>query len=165
MATEPRIRRSTWRGFTSVLALMSFVVVLVSGVVLFFVPPGRVANWSNIQLLGLSKTQWQLLHTSFSLLFVLAAILHLAFNWRPMVTYFKSRPPRRFSFGWQWIIPLLICAAVFIAAAQDRWPLSKLTEWRQEIKQSYNEPSSRPAHATNEARQGKQRRLRGGRNG
>ncbi len=44
-----------WRAMTSVLIAASFLLVVVSGVVLFVSPPGRVANWGNWRMVGLTK--------------------------------------------------------------------------------------------------------------
>lgn len=38
--------RFMWRAMTSVLVAASFLLLLISGVVLFVSPPGRVVNWS-----------------------------------------------------------------------------------------------------------------------
>jgi len=160
--------------------LLSFALVLVSGVVLYFVPPGRVANVSDILLLGLNKTQWQVLHVSSSLLFLAAAFLHLVFNWRPMKTYFKDRATRRFGISWQWVFPVLICALFLWGSVRGVWPFHYISQWHQQIKQSYDEggqgmgrraqslATTQPAAAaeTPESGQGRgvQRRIRGGRN-
>jgi len=130
--------RANVRGFTSVLTMLSFCVLAVSGVVLFFVPPGRVANFSDVRLLGFDKTQWQVLHVSFSLLFVVAAITHMLLNWGALVTYFRNRRTRQFSPGWRWVMPLLICAVVFWGSAAGAWPFSLISQWHREIKDSYD---------------------------
>lgn len=45
------------RQLTSFIITFAFVVIAISGVILYIVPPGRVANWTNWQLLGLGKEQ------------------------------------------------------------------------------------------------------------
>ena len=55
----------SWKPFTSFFILLSFVVLLLSGVVLYVAPPGRIANWTQWQF-GLDKEQWQALHTVFA---------------------------------------------------------------------------------------------------
>ena len=58
---------------------------------LYIAPPGRVTHWSNWTLFWLTKTQWQAIHTVFSLLFVGMAGIHLYFNWKPILTYFRTK--------------------------------------------------------------------------
>jgi len=47
--------RFMWRAMTSVFIAASFLLLLVSGAVLFVSPPGRVANWSNWRMIGLTN--------------------------------------------------------------------------------------------------------------
>ncbi len=42
------------RAFTAMMMLLSFVLETISGIVLYIVPPGRVANWTNWKIWGLT---------------------------------------------------------------------------------------------------------------
>ena len=75
------------RGFTSLLLMGLFVVLGLSGAMLYASPRGRVANWTDWTLLGLEKGQWEGLHLNGSLLFLIVAVLHLVLNWRPFWGY------------------------------------------------------------------------------
>ncbi len=44
------------KGFVSLLTFGSFLIMTVTGLVLYFVPHGRVAYWVDWKLLGLTKT-------------------------------------------------------------------------------------------------------------
>ena len=46
------------RGFVSLLTALSFLIMAVSGLILFIVPEGRIANWHDWRFLGLTKNQW-----------------------------------------------------------------------------------------------------------
>ena len=81
----------SWKAFVSFYIVFSFVVLGVSGIVLYVAPPGRVANWSVWTLVALSKAQWQAVHTIFSFVFLVAASFHLYFNWKVLVAYVKSK--------------------------------------------------------------------------
>ena len=80
-----------WKVFTSFYVVFSFVVLAVSGIVLYIAPPGRIANWSIWRIALLSKAQWQSVHTIVALLFLVAAGFHIYFNWRVLVAYLKSK--------------------------------------------------------------------------
>lgn len=84
-------KRFSWKPFTSFLILCAFLVILLSGLVLYVAPPGRIANWTHWMLGPLDKAQWQAMHTVFALVFVAAAVLHLVFNWRVLLAYLKTR--------------------------------------------------------------------------
>lgn len=102
MAVDPK--RFNWRAFFSLYVVLSFLVMTLTGLALFVSPPGRVANWSEWQLAGLTREQWQAIHTTFTLVFVVAGFFHLYFNWKILVSYLKSRlgrgVPRKRELTW-----------------------------------------------------------------
>lgn len=79
------------RKITSMLMLLSAIVLVVNSLVLYVVPEGRVAYWANWTFWGLSKSQWGEQHTTVGFLFVLASILHIYYNWKPIVAYMKNK--------------------------------------------------------------------------
>ena len=81
-----------WRVFISAGLLLTFLVMLVSGLVLFISPPGRVANWTDWNLFGLSKRGWQNQHIVFGFAFIILSIFHLfVINWKAFFCYIKSK--------------------------------------------------------------------------
>ncbi len=81
----------SFRRVVSLTLLLAIVMMLTTSIVLYIVPQGRVAYWSNWQLWGLSKTQWGNLHTNAGLLMLIAASFHVSFNWRPITSYMKNK--------------------------------------------------------------------------
>ena len=59
---KTNVRSFSWRGFVSVTTGLTFLGLAVTGIVLFFTPPGRIANWGGWDWLALSKYQWAGLH-------------------------------------------------------------------------------------------------------
>lgn len=81
-----------WKGFVSFSLGWSFLIIFISGIVLYIAPAGRVSNWTNWMLFGFSKAEWQAMHTIFSYTFVILSIFHLFFlNWRAFWSYFVSK--------------------------------------------------------------------------
>jgi uncharacterized membrane protein YgcG len=132
-----------WRAFTSVLIALSFVVLALTGAMLFVSPPGRVANWTNWTLLGLTKHQWIGLHVWFSATFLAVSIVHLLFNWRPLLGYFKDRLTRRVGFRLEWVAALAVSAFVFIGTRQGWPPFSSLLSFSEQVKESWEKPQAR----------------------
>ena len=60
------------RRLTSLTAALAFLMMVLTSVILYIVPHGRVAYWSDWRLWGLSKTDWGNIHTNLGLLFLLA---------------------------------------------------------------------------------------------
>jgi hypothetical protein len=139
----PRPSRFAWRAMTSVLIAASFLVMLFSGIILFVSPPGRVANWTNWDILGLRKHEWTGLHIWFSSLFLLTACAHLFFNWRPLLNYFKDRVTRRVGFRLEWLAALVICGGVFAGTRSAVPPFSSLLAFNERVKESWEKPRER----------------------
>lgn len=79
------------RKTTSLTALLAFAGMLVTSVILYIVPQGRIAYWSDWHLWGLSKTEWGNLHINLGTLFLVALFLHIYYNWRPILRYLQDR--------------------------------------------------------------------------
>lgn len=80
-----------WKAFVSLYVVFSFIVLGVSGLVLYVAPPGRIANWSTWRLALLTKAQWQAVHTLVAFVFLVAASFHLYFNWKVLMAYVRSK--------------------------------------------------------------------------
>lgn len=128
---------------TSVLIAASFTVLVASGVILFVSPPGRIANWTNWTIFGLRKHDWIALHVWFSLLFLLVAMFHLVFNWRPMLNNFKDRLTRRVGFRWEWVVALAVCAGVYAGTRAGVPPFSSLLAFSERVKEGWDQPRQR----------------------
>jgi len=83
--------RFNWRSFVSLILTVSALIMLVSGLVIYVMPEGRIAYWNDWRLLALGKEQWGAIHTLTSLLFTAAAIWHLVYNWKIFVAYLREK--------------------------------------------------------------------------
>lgn len=79
------------RRITSLTAMLSFIVMILTSIILYIVPQGRVAYWADWRLWGLSKEQWGAIHINVGFLFLFALGLHLYYNWKPVVNYLKNK--------------------------------------------------------------------------
>lgn len=82
----------SWRVFISFGLFIALFMMLISGIILYISPPGRVANWSDWQMIGLTKRGWQNQHIIFGFTFLILSMFHLFFiNWRAFLCYLKSK--------------------------------------------------------------------------
>ncbi len=132
-----------WRAFTSVLTALSFIAMILTGIILFVTPPGRFANWTGWTLIALTKHQWSGLHICFGLIFVIASAFHVYFNWRPLVNYFRNKVSRAFAWRADWALALVIFVVVFVGTLGDIAPFSTVLAWNESIKHSWETPSQR----------------------
>lgn len=80
-----------WRSFITFYIIISFLIMSISGLILYFAPPGRVAYWTEWKFIALTKTNWQAIHTIFTFIFVAATVFHIYFNWKVITSYIKSK--------------------------------------------------------------------------
>lgn len=132
-------KKFSGRAFASTLAGLSFVGMCITGIILFVVPPGRVANWTGWTIFGLTKHQWQGLHVWFSLVFMVAAVVHLVFNWRCLLSYFQSTVRKHLALRWEWGLSLLLCLVVLAGVLADVGPFASLMAWNESIKHSWDD--------------------------
>ncbi len=132
-----------WRAFFSVLSALSFLGMVFTGIILFVVPPGRIANWTGWTLLGLTKHQWIGLHDWFSIIFIAASVFHIYLNWKPLVSYFKNKVSKAFALRIEWTVALVICGIAFVGTVGEIKPFSALLAWNENIKHSWDETQER----------------------
>jgi len=65
--------------------------MLLTSVILFITPQGRVAYWADWRLWGLTKTDWGNIHINLGLLFLIALSVHIYYNWKPLISYLKNK--------------------------------------------------------------------------
>jgi len=73
---------------------LSFIGMAYTGIMLFLTPKGKIANWTDWQLLGLSKTQYTDLHITSMFVLLTFGIWHIYYNWKPLVSYLKNSTRR-----------------------------------------------------------------------
>ena len=134
-------RKFSWRAFASVLTGLSFLGMAFTGVILFVVPPGRIANWTGWTMVGLTKHQWIGLHDWFSIIFIVGAVLHVYLNWKPLVGYFMSKISKTFALRSEWLLALVVCVVVLFGTLGDVRPFSSLLVWNESIKHGYDTPA------------------------
>ena len=88
-------RQFSWRAMTSMMTTGGFLIMGVTGLMLFATPEGRLAYWVDWSLGGLTKEEWGAIHVTSSLLFLIAGFVHLWFNWRQFVAYLRHRFQQR----------------------------------------------------------------------
>ena len=79
------------RKITSLAALLSFILLMLTSIILYIVPAGRVAYWADYRLWGLTKGEWGNLHINLGVLLLLSIILHTYYNWNAVMAYMKNK--------------------------------------------------------------------------
>ena len=87
--TPARLRQPALRRITSLLLAFSSVAILVSGLILYVAPKGRIAHWTDWSVCALGKEEWAAVHINIGLLVVISAIVHVWLNWTSLWNYVK----------------------------------------------------------------------------
>ena len=137
------------RSFTTFLVALSFLMLFISGIVVYATPRGRTANWTGWTFAGLGKHDWGGIHTMSALLFVLIAGLHIFFNWKVLLNYIRSRRSTGFRLKRELAAAALVCSVVFVGTLYDLPPFGSVLAANEAIKDYWEGASSRPpvAHA------------------
>lgn len=125
------------RSFTSLLVSFSGLAMILSGLVLYIMPEGRVAYWADWRLTGLGKEQWGTMHTCLSLVFFVFAILHLYYNWRTFLSYLKDRIKQSFTLRKELVAALLISALCLHGSIVGYAPFTSVMDLGKKIKKTW----------------------------
>jgi len=123
------------RGFISLLTALSFLIMTVSGIILFVVPQGRIASWIDWRMLGLTKVQWGNMHITTSLLFALAGLWHTWLNWRALLSYFKDKTKKTVALKRELAIASILTVFFTVGAVYKTPPLNYILDFNDDIKE------------------------------
>lgn len=84
-------KKFSFRKLVSVINALSFFFMVISGIVLFFAPQGRIAYWIEWKFFYFTKDDWINIHTASWFLFLIASLFHIYFNFKPLKNYVISK--------------------------------------------------------------------------
>lgn len=117
-----------YRGLTSYFATFGFLIMAITGLVLYITPQGRVAYWVHWEFVGLTKDHWGNVHILASLLFIVAGIFHIYFNWKPLLNYLRDKVSRGLKMKRELVISGVISILVVVSGLFNVPPLSYLLD-------------------------------------
>ena len=124
------------RKITSMTMLLTLVVLTINSIVLYVVPEGRIANWADWYFLGLTKGDWGAQHTTIGFLFVFAGILHVYYNWKPIVAYMKNKAKEIKVFTGSFNVALALTVFFIVGTYYNVPPMSTIMEISEHFKDS-----------------------------
>jgi len=115
-----------------------FLIMALTGIILYFTPPGRIARWTDWRFMGMGKDQLEGIHTVSSFVFFIMALVHiLNLNFRALWGYLRGkatsgiRRPREIG------ISLLLSLLVFLGTYLALPPFSTVMDWGNTLKSSW----------------------------
>jgi hypothetical protein len=122
------------RGLTSFFTLFGFLIMSITGLVLYIGPAGRVAYWTIWKFAGLSKDDWGNIHILSSILFIVAGAVHIYFNWKPLMHYFQDKARKAVRLRKELAISLALSAWLIVSSVWPFPPLSYLLDFNTWLK-------------------------------
>lgn len=134
----------TLRKTTSLTCLIAFILLLITSIILYLTPQGKIAFWANWKMLGLDKQQWGALHTNLGILFVVAGIIHIVLNWKPIVVYLKNKARKLTIVTGDFNLALVITLLIALFTLLEWQPLKAIQDLNHTLKKQaarkYGEP-------------------------
>lgn len=132
-----------WRNLASFFLTISGIIILISGVILYIAPPGHYAHAVDWRILGLDKGEWEALHTLFSYVAVIFAIIHLVVNWKALVNYLWDRTKHAYRLKREFIITILLTLLIGVGTIENWPPFSTVMDWGETLSNAWEANSTR----------------------
>jgi len=134
-----------WKSFVSFSLTWSFLIIFISGIVLYIAPPGRIANWTIWTLFGFSKAGWQAIHTIFSYTFVILSIFHLfTLNWKAFWSYLISKSSKGLKKQKELLVSLVLISVIFLGTYFNTQPFKAVIDFGEWTTESWETESETP---------------------
>lgn len=135
----------SWKAFISIGLFYSFIIIFITGIVLYLAPAGRVSNWINWKLFGITKESWQAIHTIFAFSFAILSIFHLfTINWKLFWNYLKSKTANGVNKKREFYISTALTALIFMGVIFTIPPFSSIMDFGETLKESWESTETAP---------------------
>jgi len=132
------------KAFFSFMTVFIWLILVITGIVLYFSPPGRVAHWIEWRFLGLTKEGWQAVHTIFSFTFIIVAAFHLYFNWVVFLSYLKSRVRAGIKMRRELMFSSLLVLVMFSLIILEVRPFKSVMDFGEDLSNSWSNQQTEP---------------------
>lgn len=135
----------SWRAFISFGLTFSFLAITITGIVLYFAPAGRIAHWINWKFWALDKDQWQAIHITFSLMFIVLSVFHLfSINWKSFLSYIKKKSQAGLNKRKEIIFSVLLTVVFFFGTLFAIPPFSSVLDFSEYLKGTWEQSATTP---------------------
>ncbi len=134
------------RKITSLTALITFLLTLLTSIVLYIMPHGRVCYWANWHFLWLEKKEWDALHINLGILFLLSIVVHIFYNYKSITAYLKNKRKELKVFTKEFITALALSLICIIGTYREIPPFSTVLEFSEQLKEEGERKYGRPPY-------------------
>ncbi|GAB6074457.1 DUF4405 domain-containing protein [Nautilia lithotrophica] len=128
------------RKWIDLLLFYATLMIIISGIILYIMPHGRVAYFTGWKFLGVDKDGWDNIHVIFGFLMVVVAVWHILINWKVMKKYLLQKES---------VFALLITSVITAGTIANVQPFKSVSDLEEMIKDSWevNKKSVPISHA------------------
>jgi hypothetical protein len=127
----------SFRGFISWLVTVTGLIMIVSGIIAYIMPEGRIAYWADWRFWGLGKEQWNTIHTVLSFVFIVGTVFHLVLNFKALFSYLKDKATRSFAMRSELVLVLIISIICTHGSIAGVAPFSTIMDLSTTIKKTW----------------------------
>ena len=124
----------------------SFLIMSVTGIILYIVPKGKVAYWANWQIFGLTKTQYGDIHITSMFLFLVVTIWHIYYNWKPLVNYLRDSTQKVTLFKKELLIAFVLNIIFVVGTLVGVQPFQFALDIKEDIKTYWEKQYGSPPY-------------------
>jgi hypothetical protein len=128
---------------TSLSLGFSFLIMSYTGVILYIAPHGRISRWLDWHLFGLDKIQYQELHITSMVTFLLFALLHIYYNWKPIISYMRDTSSKISFTKKEFLIAFSLNALFVIGTLTLVQPFKGFLDLGENIKDSWGQKTTK----------------------
>lgn len=139
------------RKVTSLTTLLSFILLVITSVILYVTPQGKIAFWANWKYWGLGKEEWGALHTNIGFLFITAGLLHTLINIKAIIAYLKNSEKKMRVFTPDFNVALAITLLITLFTLFSLPPISSIQTFGTALKDKAAEEYGEPPYGHAEA--------------
>lgn len=139
------------RKVTSLTTLLSFILLIITSIILYITPQGKIAYWANWSCWGIDKKEWGALHTNLGFLFLIASVIHIALNWNCIMAYLKNKAKKFKLFTIDFNISLVITLVITVMTLFSLPPINAIQTFNESLKDTAAKKYGAPPYGHAEA--------------
>ena len=138
-----RHKRFRFRATVSFALAFAFLVMAVSGIVIYLAPKGRDARLMQWEYSGWDRQEWVDVHITSCVLFLILGGMHVFYNWRVLRGYLYSKARRDINLWKELLVAMALTGVVLVGTLHGWPPMNRVLLWRQELKHRHSPPGPR----------------------
>ncbi|PLX66225.1 MAG: hypothetical protein C0603_12520 [Denitrovibrio sp.] len=141
------MNKNVLRKAVSMTSTFSFLYLAFTGIIMYIVPPGRIAYWADWRIFGLNKEMFTETHTTISMLFLVCMVLHIWLNWKPIMNYMSNRSGKFVLFTKETLFGFVLSVIFIVGTLMMVPPFGNIVNAINDYKEDYEYTLGNPPYS------------------